>query len=132
MPNQLDVVNPSNAASYVGQTVLMELVWEKDPEPMWRCFHVLGFVLPMEGVYEHGYLLTMDLDGKSRYPDETFFSSIRTIRAIGHCDRQSSGNVLGRMTGPIQEGARAALRPATYCATPSRLTSSWLVGTSSR
>lgn len=109
MPNQLNVVNASNAASFIGQTVLMELVWEQDPEPIWRCFHVLGFVLPMEGVFEHGYLLTMDLDGKSRYPDETFFSSIRTIRAIRHRDRQGSGNVLGRMTRPIQKGSRAAL-----------------------
>ncbi|WP_156152759.1 MULTISPECIES: hypothetical protein [Pseudomonas] len=128
MPNQLNVVNASNAASFIGQTVLMELVWEQDPEPIWRCFHVLGFVLPIEGVFEHGYLLTMDLDGKSRYPDETFFSSIRTIRAIGHCDRQSSG----RMTGPIQDGSRTALRPATFCARPSQLISSWAVGISSR
>lgn len=109
MPSQIDVVNASNAASFMGQTVLMELVWEQDPEPIWRCFHILGFVLPIEGIYEHGYFLTMDFDGKSRYPDETFFSSIRTIRAIRHRDRQSSGNVLGRMTRPTLAGSGAAL-----------------------
>jgi hypothetical protein len=109
MDSPFDVVNASNAASFIGQTVLMELAWEQDPEPLWRCFHILGFVLPMEGVYEHGYFLTMDFDGKSRYPDETFFSSIRTIRAIRHRDRHSSGNVLGRMSRPSASRSGAAL-----------------------
>jgi hypothetical protein len=109
MDSSFNVVNASNAASFIGQTVLMELAWEQDPEPLWRCFHILGFVLPMEGVYEHGYFLTMDFDGKSRYPDETFFSSIRTIRAIRHRDRHSSGNVLGRMTRPSASRSGAAL-----------------------
>lgn len=109
MHSTFNVVNASNAASFIGQTVLMELAWEQDPEPLWRFFHILGFVLPMEGVYEHGYFLTMDFDGKSRYPDETFFSSIRTIRAIRHRDRQSSGNVLGRMSRPFPLRSGAAL-----------------------
>lgn len=109
MDSSFNVVNASNAASFIGQTVLMELAWEQDPEPLWRCFHILGFVLPMEGVYEHGYFLTMDFDGKSRYPDETFFSSIRTIRAIRHRDRHSSGNVLGRMSRPSASRSGAAL-----------------------
>ena len=109
MDSPFDVVNASNAASFIGKTVLMELAWEQDPEPLWRCFHILGFVLPMEGVYEHGYFLTMDFDGKSRYPDETFFSSIRTIRAIRHRDRHSSGNVLGRMSRPSASRSGAAL-----------------------
>ena len=109
MLSQCNVVTPANATSFIGQTVLMELVCEYEPEPLWHCFHILGVVLPMEGVFEHGYFLTMDFDGKSRYPDETFFVSIRTIRAIRHRDRHSSGNVLGRMTRPSASRSGAAL-----------------------
>ncbi|GAD64079.1 hypothetical protein [Aquipseudomonas alcaligenes] len=105
-----NVVTAANAAQYMGATVLVEMIWYQDPEPLWRCFHIVGMALPMEGVYhEAGYFLTMPLDGKADFPTELCFYNIRTIRAIRHRDRHSSGNVLGRMTRTYPERSGAAL-----------------------
>ncbi|SIQ59748.1 hypothetical protein [Aquipseudomonas alcaligenes] len=109
MPSS-NVVTAANAAQYMGSTVLVEMVWDQDPEPLWRCFHIVGIALPMEGVYhEAGYFLTMPLDGQADFPTELCFYNIRTIRAIRHRDRRSSGNVLDRMTRPSASRSGAAL-----------------------
>ncbi|MDH0894712.1 MULTISPECIES: hypothetical protein [unclassified Pseudomonas] len=103
-------VDASNAAQYMGATVIVELFWKEDPVVLWRCFHIVGIVLPMEGVYdESGYFLTVPLGGTKDFPAEICFYNIRTIRAIRHRDRQSSGNVLDRMTRPSASRSGAAL-----------------------
>ena len=103
-------VDASNAAQYMGATVIVELFWEQDPIVLWRCFHIVGIVLPMEGVYdESGYFLTVPLGGTKDFPNEICFYNIRTIRAIRHRDRHSSGNVLGRMSRPSASRSGAAL-----------------------
>jgi hypothetical protein len=109
MTSQHAVVDASTAQEYIGQTVLVELHWDDEPESYWYCLHIVGMVVPMEGVYDHGYFLTFDLNAQESHPNEVFFSDIRTIRAMRHRDRHGSGNVLGRIALPNSARSRAAL-----------------------
>ncbi|WP_282339029.1 hypothetical protein [Pseudomonas sp. PS02288] len=102
-------LNTGEAFSYVGQTALVELAWDEEPVGYWRCFHIVGVVLPLSGVYEHAYFMTLSMNGDDKYPNEVFFSDIRTIRVMRHRDRQGSGNVLGRIALPNRSGSGAAL-----------------------
>jgi len=97
------------ALAFIGQTVLLEQQWDQEPESYWYCMHIVGVVLPMEGVCKHAYFMAVRIGGDDPFPTEVFFSDIRTIRAIRHRDRQSSGNVLGRMTRPYASRSGAAL-----------------------
>lgn len=71
-----------DALAYLGQTVLVELVWDDQLEPLWQCVQVVGVVLPVEGVWAHGYFMVMGVAGASPFPDEVFFSDIRTLRVV--------------------------------------------------
>lgn len=102
-------IDAATAFSYIGKTVLVELAWEDDPEPLWRIKHIVGVVLPVSGVNENAYFMTMDASGHDPFPNEMFFASIRTIRAMRYRDRHGSGNVLGRMTLTHSAGSGAAL-----------------------
>lgn len=107
MPSQRISFDAATAFSYIGQPVLVELVWEGDPEPMWRFKHIVGVVLPVQGVNDIGYFLTVPVIGSADFPDETYFDSIRTIRTLpvirsrGRC---TSGKVLSRLTMPHLQG----------------------------
>lgn len=109
MNSQRVALDAANASAYLGQSVLVELVVDEDPESYWRILHIVGVVLPMAGIYDQAYFMAMFSDDSSRYPCEIFLSDILTIRAIRHRDRQSSGNVLGRMTRPSLPRSGAAL-----------------------
>ena len=102
-------LDAANAISYIGQTVLVELCWDDEPETVWHCVTVVGVIVPVEGVQKDACLITVNLDGKDRFPSEIYLDTIRTIRAMRHRDRHSSGNVLGRMTLTHSDGSRAAL-----------------------
>lgn len=39
-------LDAATAVSYIGQTALMELRWDDEPEPMWQLMHIVGVVLP--------------------------------------------------------------------------------------
>ncbi|ARS49943.1 hypothetical protein PSMEN_16690 [Ectopseudomonas mendocina] len=90
--------DPITAIGYIGQTVLVELVWEGDPEPIWRFKHIVGVVVPVQGVNEVGYFLTLPVIGSADFPDEIYFDSIHTIRAVR--DRHAPAKVLGRLPLP--------------------------------
>ncbi|MDH1868947.1 hypothetical protein [Pseudomonas sihuiensis] len=102
--------DPITAIGYIGQTVLVELVWEGDPEPIWRFKHIVGVVVPVQGVNEVGYFLTLPVIGSADFPDEIYFDSIHTIRAIR--DRHAPAKVLDRLPlphlfqGQAKEGER--------------------------
>lgn len=49
MISQHAVVDASTAQGYIGQTVLVELHWDDEPESYWYCLHIVGMVVPMEG-----------------------------------------------------------------------------------
>jgi hypothetical protein len=92
------VFDPISAIGFIGQTVLVELVWEGDPEPIWRFKHIVGVVVPVQGVNEVGYFLTLPVIGSADFPDEIYFDSIHTIRAIR--DRHAPAKVLGCLPLP--------------------------------
>ncbi|WP_220813078.1 hypothetical protein [Pseudomonas paralcaligenes] len=105
--------DPVAAIGYLGQTVLVELGWEEDSEVLWRCYHVVGVVLPVPGVFDDGYFLTISFGNSEDSPIETYFNNIHTIRVIHGRDRHASGKVLGSLPRPqlIQgTGAREEVR----------------------
>ncbi|WP_313290602.1 hypothetical protein [Stutzerimonas nitrititolerans] len=112
MSSQRLALDAQTALAYVGQTVLVELHWDDEPESFWCCLHIIGVMFPVDGVYEHGCFMTLELNAQDKFPREVYFSDICTIRAMRHRDRRSSGNVLGRMTlthSADVSGSRAAL-----------------------
>jgi len=111
MPSPISL-DAATAVSYIGQTALMELRWDDEPEPMWQLMHIVGVVLPMEGVCDHSCFMAVYYGTDDPYPERVFFHEIRTLRAIRHRDRQSSGNVLGRMTRPSSFTVSGAALPA--------------------
>ncbi|HCF4361059.1 TPA: hypothetical protein NIE75_003753 [Pseudomonas aeruginosa] len=102
-------LDTESALTYLGKTVLVELVWEQAPEPLWCLLHIVGVVLALEGVYSDPYFLVIDANSERDYPNEMFWSDIRTIRVMRHRDRQGSGNVLDRIAHPNDPRSRAAL-----------------------
>jgi hypothetical protein len=102
-------LDAASALTYLGQTVLVELFWDDDPESYWYCVHVVGVVLPLEGICDQAFFMVVGLTSDRPIPNEMYFADIRTIRAIRHRDRHCSGNVLGRIARPNLAGSRAAL-----------------------
>lgn len=109
MTSQRFIADPATVAAYIGQTVLMELVWEEDPDPIWRFFHILGVVVPMAGLYEHGHFMVLNALREERYPNEVFWSNIRTFIPLQH-SRDHSGPVIPKLIGLIPSGAALPAR----------------------
>jgi hypothetical protein len=109
MPSQCISLDAATAVGYIGQAVLVELVWEGDPEAIWRFKHIVGVVVPIQGVYDEGYFLTVPCIGSTDFPDEIYFNSIRTLRAIRGRDRHASDKVLGRLPLPHLTQGKAEL-----------------------
>lgn len=80
MSKQAAGIDIPSALAFLGKNILVELVWEDEPDPFWRLGAVVGIVLPLEGVYERTYLIVKSPD--EEYPLEVFLSDIRTIREI--------------------------------------------------
>lgn len=76
------VFDVTEAVAYLGRTVLIELVWDDDPEPLWCVVQIAGVVLALEGVYEHPHFMVFNFSRPQTYPDEMFWSDIRTIRLL--------------------------------------------------
>ncbi|WP_312955273.1 hypothetical protein [Stutzerimonas nitrititolerans] len=105
-------VDAATAFDYVGQTVLIETQWEAEPASFWQCVTIVGVVLPVDGMKGAPCFLAVELSSVTQEASEIYFHTIRTIRAMRHRDRRSSGNVLGRMTlthSADVSGSRAAL-----------------------
>lgn len=98
MPKRGITLDAATALGYIGQTVLLELMWEGDEETFWQCMHIVGVVLPVEGVQDEAYFLGMGIASSIRHANEIYFEDICSIRAMRYRDRHGSGNVLGRMT----------------------------------
>ena len=71
--------------------------------------HIVGVVLPVEGVQDEAYFLGMGIASSTRHANEIYFEDICSIRAMRYRDRHGSGNVLGRMTLTHSAGSGAAL-----------------------
>lgn len=109
MSNSPITLDAQSALRYLGQTVLVELGWEDDPETVWRLLRIIGVVLPAEGVRDEPHFMTVPVGVTDEFANETFWDTIRTIRAMRYRDRQGSGNVLGRITHPATSRSGAAL-----------------------
>lgn len=79
------VFDVTDAVSYLGKTVLVELAWD-DPDDgkfeLWRIVRVVGVVLALEGVYEHPHFMVFDFSRPQAFPDEMMWEHIRTVRVI--------------------------------------------------
>ncbi len=109
MSSQRLSLDTQTALTYVGQTVLVELRWDEEPESFWQCMHILGVVLPMEGVCDLAYFMGLNVSSQLDHPNEVYFSDICTIRVMRHRDRRGSGNVLDRIALPNSARSGAAL-----------------------
>jgi hypothetical protein len=87
----LDVLS---SVGFLGEPVVVELVWDDDPEPCWRAGYVIGVVLPVEGVHEQAFLLVKNVGDE--HPLEVYLSDIQSIRSI----RSSARSLLGRLPLP--------------------------------
>ncbi|NNT93887.1 hypothetical protein [Stutzerimonas nitrititolerans] len=103
---QLDA---ATALSYVGKTVLVESVWDAEPESFWQCVRIVGVLLPAPDMPGAPCFLGVELSSSTQEPSEIYFHTIRTIRAMRHRDRRGSGNVLDRVALPNSARSRAAL-----------------------
>ncbi|WFC61514.1 hypothetical protein EWH21_07180 [Pseudomonas sp. REST10] len=103
---QLDT---ATALSFVGQTALVETIWDAEPESFWQCIQIVGVLIPTPDMQGAPCFLGVELSSSTRNPNEFYFDDICSIRAMRHRDRHGSGNVLDRMTLTHSEGSRAAL-----------------------
>ena len=75
-------ITATEAILLLGKTVLVELVWDDDPEPLWCFVHIAGVVLALEGIYEHPHFMVFSESRSQVYPDEMFWSDIGTLRVL--------------------------------------------------
>ncbi|HCI2338803.1 hypothetical protein [Pseudomonas aeruginosa] len=109
MNSERAVLDAQNALRYLDQTVLIEMVFDEEPDPIWRWVRVVGVVLPAEGLRGGPHFLTLKPGAEKAFADEAFWEDIRTIRVMRYRDRHGSGNVLGRVAHPNDPRSRAAL-----------------------
>lgn len=102
-------LDAKSALLYLGQSVLIEMVFDEEPDPIWRWVLVVGVVLPAEGLRGGPHFLTLKPGAEKAFADEAFWENIRTIRVMRHRDRHGSGNVLDRIAHPNDPRSRAAL-----------------------
>lgn len=79
------VFDVTEACGYLGKTVLVELVFD-DPDDgqivIWSFVQIAGVVLALEGVYQHPHFMVFSASECQQYPDEMFWSDIRTIKVL--------------------------------------------------
>lgn len=83
------------AISLLGKTALVELKWTGDPAPVWVCVHIIGVVLAVEGIYEHPHFMTLDAFEPQPFPNEMFWTNIRSLQALGPAKCNDPGARMG-------------------------------------
>ena len=97
----LDILS---AVGFLGRSVLLELVWDDDPDPCWRSGYVIGLVLSVDGVHDQAYMVVKNPGDD--YPLDVYLSDIRSIQAT----HGQAGNLLGHLPLPQLFQAHAALK----------------------
>ncbi len=110
MTSQPLALNAGIATSLIGQTVMMELVWEQDPEPLWRCFHIVGVVVPLEGLVKEGHFMVLNALQEDQFPSEIFWSDIRTLTTLHRRPVEGSNQPSPALGGLIRSGAALPAR----------------------
>ncbi len=79
------VFDVTEAVSYLGRTVLVELVFDDErpeSEPTRCVVRIAGVVLALEGVYDWPHFLVFDAVCPGVHPEEVFWSDIQSIRPL--------------------------------------------------
>ncbi|QFT21115.1 hypothetical protein FIV02_05925 [Pseudomonas sp. THAF187a] len=101
-------LDAATAIGFIGQTVLIEQTWDDYADSIWSLFHIVGLMLPLDGVYSHGCFMVVCPTDEAPYPEELFFAHIRTLRAVRTRDRHAPGKLLERLPLPQLIQAQAA------------------------
>lgn len=84
-----------SAVALLGKRVLVEQSFEDEPGTLWQCAVIVGVVLPLEGVYRHPHFLVLDMAGEQKFPEEVFWSAIRSLVVLKRQgSKQRRSNVL--------------------------------------
>ncbi|MGF6694494.1 hypothetical protein M2318_004583 [Metapseudomonas resinovorans] len=110
MTSPRSIVNPATAASLIGQTVMVELVLEEEPESLWRCFHIVGVVMPVPGLVKEGHFLVFNAFQDEQFPNEIFWSDIRTLTTLHRRQLEGSDQRSPVLGGLIRAGAALPAR----------------------
>lgn len=81
------VFDVTEALSYLGKTITVDLTVSYPDEPVETCsyvVHVLGVVLALKGVYEFPHFLCVNALNPRPFPDEMFWDDITRITVIDH------------------------------------------------
>ncbi|MCY1373509.1 hypothetical protein D9M69_607910 [compost metagenome] len=60
----------------------MEMVWDEHPGALWGCFHIVGVVMPLEGIYDHGHFMVLSGLSPEPFPNEVFWSNIHSMTTL--------------------------------------------------
>ncbi|AYF90538.1 hypothetical protein D6Z43_26650 [Pseudomonas sp. DY-1] len=103
-------LNATTATSLIGQTVMMELVLEDEPESLWRCFHIVGLVAPIPGLVKEGHFLCFNALQEEQFPNEIFWCDIRTLTTLHRRPLEGADQLPPALGGLIRSGAALPAR----------------------
>ena len=103
-------LNAATATALIGQTVMVELVLQDEPESLWRCFHIVGLVVPLEGLVEDGHFLVLNALQPERFPSEVYWSDIQTLTTLHRRPLEGSDQLSPALGGLIRSGAALPAR----------------------
>jgi len=78
------VTNLTDALPFLRKTVLLELQFDEDGDLVTRwCFvRIAGVMLDFDGFWNSPYFLGFEVGSTVRFPDEFFWSDIRSITVV--------------------------------------------------
>ncbi|MCY1462247.1 hypothetical protein D9M71_800030 [compost metagenome] len=89
---------------------MVELVLEDEPESLWRCFHIVGVVMPIEGLIQEGHFLVLSALKPERYPSEIFWSDVQSMTTLHRRPLAGSDQLSPALGGLIRSGAALPAR----------------------
>lgn len=103
-------LNAATAMSLIGQTVMVELILQDEPEVLCRCFHIVGVVVPLEGLVEEGHFLVLNGLQPERFPSEVYWSDIHSLTTLHRRPLAGSNQLSPALGGLIRSGAALPAR----------------------
>lgn len=110
MTSRRVTLNAGNAAAFIGQTVMVELILEDEPESLWRCFHIVGVVMPVPDLVKEGHFLVFNALREEPFPNEIFWCDIRTLTTLHRRPLEGSDQLPPALGGLIRSGAALPAR----------------------
>jgi hypothetical protein len=103
-------LNAATATALIGQTVMAELILEDEPESLWRCFHIVGVVVPVEGLVQDGHFLVLNALQPERFLSEVYWSDIHSLTTLHRRPLEGSDQLSPALGGLIRSGAALPAR----------------------